>query len=78
MLTVCLCVASGHSEVSAERNHQQSPEGVERVRVSCTTFKYLSHIQSFELVFIGSVFRPRTKDDLRAYFILVQVRHEIL
>lgn len=31
-----------------------------------------------DMILLCSVFRPRTKDDLRAYFILVQVRMEIL
>lgn len=30
------------------------------------------------MILLCSVFRPRTKDDLRAYFILVQVRMKIL
>lgn len=31
-----------------------------------------------DMILLCSVFRPRTKDDLRAYFILVQVRMKIL
>ena len=31
-----------------------------------------------DVILLCSVFRPRTKDDLRAYFILVQVRMKIL
>lgn len=44
------------------------------VQLFVILWDYLLRVSHCVLGFVCSFFRPRTKDDLRAYFILVQVR----